>query len=147
MQKIALATIFAVAIAAMATSALGAFSVTYKISNVGNVKGVGVGVYSDVGCTNGLSSINWGVLSPGTNKQFTVYLKNEGNVPLKLTLSTGNWNPQSAASYLTLNWDRQNYVLSPGSVVSAVLTLSVSSSTTGITSFSFEITITGTETT
>jgi hypothetical protein len=36
-------------------------------------------------------------------------------------------------------------VLTSGSVVSAVLTLSVSSSVSGVTSFSFDITISGTQ--
>jgi len=50
-----------------------------------------------------------------------------------------------ASSYITLDWDRDDYVLSSGESVQAVLTLSVSSSITGITSFSFDIVITGTE--
>ncbi|MEM2704031.1 MAG: hypothetical protein QXR45_12815, partial [Candidatus Bathyarchaeia archaeon] len=135
------------ALAALGTilAAFGALVASRTISNVGRLKAVGVGVYWDGSCTNPVSSIDWGILDPGGTKSVTVYIKNEGNVQLKLSMATSNWNPSSASSYITLSWDRQNYVLAAGSVVSAVLTLSVSSSISGVTSFSFDITITGTE--
>jgi hypothetical protein len=146
-NKIALGTILAIVMVAMVTSVLGALVTTRKISNTGNIKATGVGVYSDSSCTNPVSSIDWGLLEPGSSKQYTIYVKNEGNVKLKLSVSVSNWNPQSASNYLTLSWNRENYVLNAGSSVSATLTLSVSSSISGITNFSFDIIITGTETT
>jgi hypothetical protein len=74
-----------------------------------------------------------------------VYVLNSGSVPVSLSMTTSNWVPSTASNYLTLAWNRQSYVLSVGSSVQAVLTLSVSSSVTSVTSFSFDITITGTE--
>lgn len=135
------------AVAALGTvfAAFGAIVATRTIPNVGRLKAAGVGVYWDSSCTNVVSSIDWGSLDPGGRKTVTIYIKNEGNVQLKLSMTTGNWNPPSASSYITLSWNRESYVLPAGSVVSAVLTLSVSSSISGITNFSFDITITGTE--
>ena len=145
MQRIALATILAIALACIATTVLGALIARRIISNVGNIKAVGVGVYSDSSCTTPISSIDWGFLEPGSSKQFTIYVKNEGNVPIKLSMEVGNWNPPSASNYLTLTWDRQNHVLSPGDSSSAVLTLSVSQDISGVASFSFDIIIIGAE--
>ena len=145
MQKISMGAVLAIAILGTVATVLGAFVATRTISNVGSMKAIGVGVYWDSGCTNAVSSIDWGSLEPGVTKNFTIYVRNEGNVQLKLSMTTSNWNPASASSYMTLSWNRENYVLAAGSVVSAVLTLSVSSSISEITSFSFDIIIAGTE--
>ena len=147
MQKATLATVVAIAVMAMVLSALGVLVATLTISNTGNVAAVGVGVYWDGGCTNEVSSIDWGALDPGATTDVTVYVKNEGSIAVVLSMTTDNWNPASASSYMTLSWNRENYLLNSGSVVSAVLTLSVSSSVSEITNFSFDITITGTENT
>jgi hypothetical protein len=72
-------------------------------------------------------------------------VENSGTVPVTLTMSAGSWNPANASSYITLSWNRQNYTLPAGSSVQALLTLNVSSSIDGITSFTFNITITGTQ--
>jgi len=145
MQKTTIGTVLAIAVMGVIVSALGGLVATRTISNTGNVSAVGVGVYSDSGCTTALSSINWGNMDPGATTSSTFYVKNEGTVSLTLTMTTGSWNPAGASSYITVTWNRQNYVLGAGLVVQAVLTLSVSSSVSGITGFSFGITITGTQ--
>jgi hypothetical protein len=60
-------------------------------------------------------------------------------------MSTSSWNPSSASSYITLSWNREAYKIKPSEVVSVTLTLVVGQSITGISSFSFTITITATE--
>ena len=145
MQKITMGTILTIAIVGMIVTAVGALVATRTISNVGSVKAMGVGVYWDSSCTNPVSSINWGELQPGIVKNVTIYVKNEGNVKMKLSMTASNWSPAQASSYITLSWNRENYVLNPGSAISAVLTLSVSPSISGITNFSFDVIISGTE--
>jgi len=112
------------------------------ISNTGSVEGLGVGVYWDQSCTNTTSSINWGILEPGTNKNVTVYIKNEGNSAFTLAKTTSNWSPSNAVNYITLDWNYGGQTLSVNQVIPVKFTLSVSSSITGITNFSFDITIT-----
>lgn len=146
MQKVTMGTILTIAIVGMVVTAVGALVANRTISNVGSLKAVGVGVYWYSNCTSPVSSINWGTLEPGSNKQVTIYIKNEGNVPLKLGMTVSNWDPSSASSYITLSWNLgENYVLGATSVVSAVLTLSISSNIKDITNFRFDITISGTE--
>jgi hypothetical protein len=127
------------------TVTLGALVASHTISNSGSVTAVGVNVYTDSACTNAVSTINWGALNPGDVKNYAMYVKNVGTVPVTLSMTTGNWNPSSASSYLTLTWNKQNYVLPAGQVVQAMLTLTVSTSASIGTSFSFDITITGTQ--
>jgi len=135
------------ALVAVSTLVSGLLIASQTISNTGNVAAVGVGVYWDSGCTNAVSSIDWGALDPGASTDVTIYVKNEGSMAVVLGMTTNNWNPASASSYMALSWNRENYVLSSGSVVHAVLTLSVSSGVSEITDFSFDIIITGTEST
>ena len=145
MQKVTMGTVLAIAVVGMVVTALGALVATSTISNTGNLKAIGVGVYWDSSCTSPVSSIDWGALEPDVTKNFTIYVRNEGNVQVKLSMTTSNWKPPSALSYIELTWNRVNHVLTAGSNVSAVLTLSVSSSISGITSFNFDIIIAGTE--
>ena len=123
----------------------GMLTSTVQIQNAGTIKAVGVGVYWDSSCTNETTSIPWGMLDPGSNKTFTVYIRNEGNTAESLSLNTENWNPTNAQNYITLSWNYDGTVLSPDQVVEVNLTLSVSSSIEGIENFSFTIVIVGTE--
>jgi hypothetical protein len=128
---------------ATAITVSGLLSNSRSIQSSGTVKAVNIGVYWDSGCTNATSTIGWGMLSPGESKNVTVYLRNEGNVALRSNLTVQNWVPTGSSSYIGFVWNRENQTVAVGSVVTAVLTLSVSPSITGITDFSFDIVITG----
>jgi hypothetical protein len=151
----------ALAVIGLVVSALGALVSTRTVSNTGTIRivtpppspspspppspppSVQLGIYSDSGCTTVLSSIPWGTLDPGSTATSTIYVRNEGNVPATLSVQASNWNPASAQSFFTLAWNRNGYVLAVGASVQAVLNLTVSSSISGITTFSFDITIAG----
>jgi hypothetical protein len=144
MQKITLGTVAAIGIIGLVASVLGVLMATQTFNNTGNIKTVGVGVYSNSACTNKVTSINWTTLTPGESKTQTVYIKNEGSVRIVLSMSVGNWTP-SNANVITVTWNRQGTPLSAGANVSATLTLAVPQTISGVTTFSFDITITGTE--
>jgi hypothetical protein len=146
MEKIHVAAVSAVAITLIVVSVLAANLLTayQTIPSTGNVKAVGVGVYSDSNCTTNVTSINWGTVGPGSTASQTVYIKNVGNTRESLNMTTANWST-GAYGNITLSWNDESYLLDPGSVVQAVFTLSVSSSISGVASFSFNIIITGTE--
>jgi len=121
----------------------GLLTTSTTIGNQGSVKAVGVKVYWESTCVNEVSSIDWGVVEAGSSKNVTVYVKNTGNAAITLSLSTANWNPSGASSYITLGWDYGGESISPAGVTQIKLTLRISSSITGITNFSFDIIITG----
>jgi hypothetical protein len=112
-----------------------------QISNIGSIKAVGVGVYWDQACVNSTSQINWGLLEPGSNVSKTIYIRNEGNTAATLSMTISNWNPLDASNYMTLTWNYNGQNLNVGAVIQVKLTLSVSSNISGITNFSFLITI------
>ena len=159
MRRATMGTVLALAVMGLVMSALGALVTTRTVSNTGNIlvvtpspspspspsPTIQLGVYSDSGCTTTLSSIPWGTLSPGNTTTATMYVRNEGNVAVTLSIQATDWNPASASSYFAFDWNCTGYVLQPNEVVQALLSLNVSSSINGITSFSFDIIITGTQ--
>ena len=146
-RKIPVGAVLAVAVTAVVLNVLvaGLLIAYQRIPNTGVVKAVGVGVYWDGDCTDNVTSVDWGLLEPGATSNVTVYIQNEGNIPVVLNMTTDNWNPSSASDHITLTWDSEGYVLDSDSVVQAVLTLSVSSDISEVTSFGFDIIISGTE--
>ena len=75
----------------------------------------------------------------------TVYIKNEGNAAETLSSTAENWNPSTASTYMSLTWDYGGQVIDVGEVVQVTLSLSVSDTIEGVTSFSFDIVIIGSD--
>jgi hypothetical protein len=112
---------------------------------ISTVNAVNLGVYSDSACTQTVTALTVGTISPGGTATQTVYIKNTGNIPETLTMTTNNWAPSSASSSLTLTWNRQNTVLNAGASIQATLTLTAASSTGSLTTFGCDVTFTGTQ--
>src|SRR3990170_2390237 len=122
---------------------LAVLSVQRAIPSSGMIVAVNVGVYSDVACTLNLTSIDWGSVYPGGSVSRTIYVKNTGNVPMTLSMTTASWNPAGAAGQITVAWDKENVILNAGQSTSATLTLSVAQNVSGVTSFSLNIIVSG----
>jgi hypothetical protein len=146
-KRFPMATVVALTIVGLVLTltAYGAVTVSTTLSSSGSITtSANIGLYSDSACTTSLTTIDWGTTSPGSSITRTVYVKNTGTgVSLTLGMTTGNWSPSGANGPITLTWNREGTVLTPGQSVAAVLTLSVSSGITGITSFSVQILISG----
>jgi len=131
----------------LALSVLVAFALqTYmrQIPSTGTITAIGVNVLSDAACTQNVTSINWGLLTPGSLTLYQAYIKSTSNVPITLSLGTDSWNPAAAGTYITLTWSYSaGTVIQPNASLPVTLTLTVSSSVTGFSSFSFNIDITG----
>jgi hypothetical protein len=104
-----------------------------------------LGVYSDSLCTKTATSLSFGTISPRESATVTFYVKNKGNNDLTLSLQITNWNPSTANGPLTVTWNLENTVLSANQVSAATLTLYVSPNIQGITTFSFDSVISGTQ--
>lgn len=137
----------AVAVAAMAllTSVLAVLQANRTFSNTGAITTVNVGAFADSGCTQVLSTIDWGSLVPGSSANKTIYVKNTGTAQVSLSMTVTAWNPANASGYVTFTWNQEGTVLNVGNVLATLLVLSVSSGTTGVTNFGFNATITGTQ--
>lgn len=138
---VSLAFVLGALLVGLFENSLSLIQTSRTVPSGGSVKGVGVGIYWDYTCTNTASSINWGVLDPGSNKTVTVYIRNEGNAVATLSETTQNWNPSSASKYLTLNWNYAGQTMSVNQVLQVKLTLTVSPTISEITGFNFDIMI------
>ncbi len=116
------------------------YQTSSTISSVGTFKAIGIGVYWDEDSTRIVNTLDWGFLTAGSSKSFTVYISNEGALPLTLTISTSNWNPSTASNYLTLKWSYNGQTLDADTTIPVTITLTVSPSISGINAFDFDIT-------
>ena len=149
-KKILLTTMFVVAGILVAFvlldgTVMGTLLGQVTLPNLGTVKTTGVGVYWNSSCSNSVTSVNWGTVAPGSTNDVTVYIKNEGNAAETLSSTAENWNPSIASTYMTLTWDYAGQVIDVGEVVQVTLSLTVSDTIEGITSFSFDIVIVGSD--
>jgi hypothetical protein len=119
------------------------FATTNTVTSVSAVDADGIGVYWDSDCSDRVSSIDWETLTPGSVKSVVVYVRNENEEPIYLNMSTANWNPSNASQYITLRWDYSEQRMNPSEALQIRLSLSVSRYIEGISSFSFDILITG----
>jgi hypothetical protein len=124
--------------------ASGALISSKTITSSGVVATANIGVYSDSACTLSLTSLSWGTVSPGGSVVRTIYVKNLGTTQVTIGMTGANWNPASANGPITLTWNREGTTLSANQVATATLTLSASSSISGITTFNVDVVITGT---
>ena len=114
------------------------------VANANSMRGVGVGIYWDQGCTNRTLSVNWGLIEPGLNSTVMVYVRNEGDSAVSLVMATSNWTPSAASGYMTLIWSYPGRILSADEAIPMELILNVSPTISGIADFSFDIIITAT---
>lgn len=115
-----------------------------NVAYANSVRGIGVGIYWDQECTNKTLSLDWGQIEPGSNNTVMVYFRNEGDSTVSLWMTTSNWTPSAASSYMTLIWTDPGRILSADEVIPVKLILYVSPTISEITDFSFDIVITTT---
>ena len=120
------------------------YQASSTISSVGTFKAIGIGVYWDENSTYSVETLDWGAILAGSQKSFTVYVSNEGILPVTLSMSTSNWDPQVAGYYLTLTCSHSGQTITGGVTVPVVVTLSVDKEVPDIDIFHFEITAVGT---
>ncbi len=101
--------------------------------------GKGIDVYWDAKCMNSVTSINWGMLSPGDTKSVMIYVRNEGESGTVLSLNVYSWYPIEASTFLKVEWNYTGAPVEPGQIVAVALVLTVGSKVSGITNFSVTI--------
>jgi len=113
--------------------------------NVPNVSAVtsspSLGVYWNAACTQNVSSISWGNVSVGSEKDVAVYIKNLGSSGLILSLNMSALKPSTAYLKIYLCWDYRGQQLGSKIAVKVTLRLFVSPYVSGIRNFNFSINI------
>lgn len=91
--------------------------------------------------------IMWKVKSSGdvqTLKVLLNYIKNAGNTAEVLSLITKDWVPTATSNYVSVTWNLQVFLLTPGASTRADLALTVSPNIVNITDFTANLIISGT---
>ena len=112
-----------------------------RLHATGTIKLIGLEAFADPEATLGVSSVDWGLIPPGGVSQTVLYLKSTATVPANLSLEISNWAPPEAASFMNVTWDYDGSPLLVGEVRRVILQLFVADTITGITNFSFDITM------
>lgn len=102
-------------------------------------------LYWDEACTQEVTEVAWGQLEPGGSKMVTFYVKNDGEVVLKLSMNTTDWTPAEAEQHMILSWDADGAVVQVGELLLTNLRLVVAPTIKGVDSFGMTIIIIGTE--
>ena len=114
-------------------------------TGVSAVDAVSVGVYWDRDCTSPVESIDWGNPSPGSSTMASIFVRNEADADVHLSLNTTGWKPTHASESIFLDWNYTRGPLRPEESVHTTLSLSISPQITDVTDFSFDIVISATE--
>ena len=146
-KKLGTGTLIAVIIAGVLLVVLtaGLLTTTQNVPASGTISAINLGVYSNAGCTVPLTSITFGMVTPGTQATQTLYLKNTGNIAENLTMTVNSWTPSNAGTYLTITWSPTLSTLAAGASTSATVTLTASSSAGALSTFNFNVAFTGSQ--
>jgi len=126
---------------------------TLKVPSLGTLKTLGVEAYWDKSLENKTETVNWGIISPGASKNFTLYVLSVSTTETTLNLNTTNWNPTNISEYMNLSWNYNGTILPRGGTIQVTLTLTAPSSNTfllylitnDVKEFSFDIIISTSE--
>lgn len=126
------------------------FQASASFQAEGTLATLNVNAYSDQGLTHNLNgqTINWSsIYTLGLGSyNYTCYIKNAGNAPVTLNLTTNSWLPINASTFMNLTWNQEGHVLNPADPALATnLTLNIFDGATQGTSFSFNIVIIGSQ--
>jgi hypothetical protein len=102
-----------------------------------------IDVYGDSEYTVPLSEILWGTIEAGEQVNKTLYVKNNGDAGVTLSLSTENWSPADSPDYMSLTWDYDGGVIEPDEGLGLVLILDTSVDCPAYEDFSFDVVFMG----
>jgi hypothetical protein len=130
----------------LAASSYATLISTENFASVGTINiSPDLAVFSDKACITPLTYINWGTLNAGDNKTQLLYIKNVGSgAALTLNMSTTNYAPSNLKNFVNCTWNREGFILLPNAIIDSQLNLTVSPNIYNITSFNFNIALTGT---
>jgi len=104
---------------------------------------INLNVFYDYSCSKPASNVNWGEIEIGGSQSIILYMKNSGNIDSVASLSTDSWYPEVAYEYMSLGWDYDGHLLTPGEVLPVTFTLEISPECPTMDSFNFDIVVVG----
>jgi hypothetical protein len=116
-----------------------------SIQTNGNIQVQTIGIQLEDAYGNNITSIQWPtLLNPPSQVVFDCFLRNRGNINVTPVLSTINWIPIEADTYLDLTWSASSLILNANSIIPVTFTLNALDGAPEV-NFSFKILIVATE--
>jgi hypothetical protein len=115
----------------------------YSLPNAGSIHTVGIAAYWTNDTNDPATALTWPILYPDSNASVTLWMLNNGTVPVQLSFTNDSWNPPEPAQYLNTTWSADGQILAVGQWLETTYTLTVSPACQNITSYSFDITFIG----
>ncbi len=112
-----------------------------SLPSSGNIAAQDLTIYADSNCSQVLESLNWGTIMPGDNVTKEIKIKNTGDTPVILNMTTTDWKPKNLDRQVTISWDKEGKVLNPHQMVKATLRLTVAENATAVNNFTVSIEI------
>ena len=102
-----------------------------------------IDVYSNQACTSSLTNVDWGEIEVGGDSNSVIYVKNNGDVYVVISIDSENWSSSTASNNMELSWDYNGIPIGPGEVRQITLTLSVDTDCPELSNFGFDIVVIG----
>jgi hypothetical protein len=90
-----------------------------------------------------ISAVEWGDIEAGATSNVQIYVKNIGDTSVVINLMTENWSSPIASDNMNLYWDHDGSPIQSGEARGVLLSLSVDPDCPELTSFGFDVVITG----
>jgi hypothetical protein len=114
-------------------------------SNGSVIETLNISVYNDQALTQQCTAIDWSSVAPGGTATKTVYIKNTGTATVSLNMTTSSLTPSGAVGKISATWNRESTNLAANANTTATITLNVDSTITGVTTFSLNVILKGTQ--
>ena len=123
-------------VSATGAVAYATLSATGKFGSHGKIIAVGLQVFENAALTSEAKAIEWGELAPGGSATCQLWVKNNGTVPIVLSMSAGDWVPLIAQQYVSYSWNcTPGTVLQRDQVLAVVITISINQYIIGVEDF------------
>jgi len=107
----------------------------------GRIKTIGVSVWTYHMGAQQITEIDWGTLEPSETTTRFLFIRNDGNTPVTLTITTQNWTPANASVYIHFSTSYTGATIEPSTLHAVNFTLHIDAAIHDITTFSFDILI------
>jgi hypothetical protein len=104
---------------------------------------IDIEIYSNSACTQLMSTVDWGEIEAGGSSSTILYVKNNGDTVVVLSLDSENWSSTLAMNNMYLTWNYDGSSMQPGQVKAVTITLIVEADCPELSNFGFDIVIIG----
>jgi len=134
---VAIVAIISVASTTLVSILLSKSDSDVYLPSVGTIKTIDVEIYWDPNGENKRETLSWDEIKiekldgdeiKTKTVNTTVYVKSVSNFRVTLNMFLTDWNPQAISEYITISWDYNGTLISPGEIIPVTMTLSASSS-------------------